>query len=162
MSRENDRVVDDFIRRQGRRSPERPKPLELPTIDPTSVTESVDELARAVENKLARLIELHHAIGHSPSDVTEAIWLFDTERPPFLEAAAKLKAIAPARYEALCCGFEWIFLQPYTPRSPRPVADDRAARIFIANTLNRVRTYPSRTDEEDKTPGGPLSYLVGY
>ena len=59
--------------------------------------------------------------------------------------------------------FEWLFLQPYTPRSPRPVADDRAARTFIANTLNRVRTYPPRADEEDRTPpGGPLSYLVGY
>jgi hypothetical protein len=144
-----------------------PPPLSVPEVDPSTVTEAPDTLAAQVRVALERILHLHVEIVTSSAEsggveIRTACWRFDLARPPFLELAGKLKAVAPERYQQICVGYEHIYLQPYSRRES--AAASYSVQHAIDRTLDRHALDMERrihtTEPEARSDG--LRSFVGY
>jgi hypothetical protein len=163
---DNDRLVNDFIRRRTQRPKPKPSNLELPVFEPSAVSESARDLSREIEDRLSKVLGQWDRLTQSPPDafqLCEAVYLFDALRPPLLLALGKLRAIDPDRYSEFE-GWAWIYLKPFTERS-EPLTADREGQSFIDATYRRSWVNHTPSKKTKSTPrlfGDGLSGLTGY
>lgn len=143
--------------------PPKPKPLVIPRVDPASITETAEELAKQTEIALARLLGKHVEISRTTGDARILIWELNNLKAGFLPLAGKLSAVDPNRYAQLCSKFEHIFLSPLVPQE-RPPADPRDAKLIDKFCADRSYGHGERTRREQPSTTGaaPLTNLIGY